>query len=46
MEWYTAVIAFLSLAAIGFLVVNVVLIGIVEDLKIENCKLKIDLRHK
>ena len=46
MEWYIAVILLLSATSIGALVFIVNLVGVLDDLRIENNKLKIDLLHK
>lgn len=46
MEWYVAVIIILSAASVGGLIFIVNLVSVIDDLRIENAKLKIDLRHK
>ena len=46
MEWYVAVILILSAAFIGGLIFIVHLVSMVDDLRIENAKLRIDLRRK
>ena len=46
MEWYVAVIIMLSAASVGGLIFIVNLVSVINDLRIENAKLRIDLRHK
>lgn len=46
MEWYVAVIIILSAASVGGLIFIVNLVSMIDDLRIENAKLKIDLRYK
>lgn len=47
MEWYmAAIIIILSVASVGGLIFIVNLVSMIDDLRIENAKLKIDLRHK
>lgn len=46
MEWYMAVIIILSVASVGGLIFIMNLVSVIDDLRIENAKLKIDLRHK
>lgn len=46
MEWYIATILLLSAAFVGALVFIVNLVSIIDDLRMENNKLKIDLLHK
>lgn len=46
MEWYVAVIIILSVASVVGLIFIVNLVFMIDDLRIENAKLKIDLRHK
>ena len=46
MEWYVAVIIILSAASVGGLIFIMNLVSMIDDLRIENAKLKIDLRHK
>ena len=46
MEWYVAVIIMLSAASVGGLIFIVNLVSVVDNLRIENAKLKIDLLHK
>ena len=46
MEWYVAVMIMLSAASVGGLIFIVNLVSMVDDLRIENAKLKIDLLHK
>ena len=46
MEWYEAVIIMLSATSVGGLIFIVQLVSVIDDLRIENAKLRIDLRHK
>lgn len=46
MEWYVAVILILSAASVGGLIFIVYLMSMINDLRIENAKLRIDIRHK
>lgn len=46
MEWYVAVIIILSVASVVGLIFIVNMVFMIDDLRIENAKLKIDLRHK
>ncbi len=46
MEWYVAAIIILSAASVGGLIFIMNLVSVIDDLRIENAKLKIDLRHK
>lgn len=46
MEWYVAVILILSAASVGGLIFIVNLVSMINDLRIENAKLRIDIRHK
>lgn len=46
MEWYVAVIIILSAASVGGLIFIVNLVSVIDDLRIENAKLRIDLQHK
>lgn len=46
MEWYVAVILILSAASVGGLIFIVNLVSMIDDLRIENAKLRIDIRHK
>ena len=46
MEWYVGVLLFLSASTVGSLIFIVNMVFIIDSLRIENQKLKIDLRHK
>jgi hypothetical protein len=46
MEWYIAVITLLSSAVVGGLVLIVNLLGVIEELRIINAKLQVDVNHK
>ena len=46
MEWYIAVITLLSSAVVGGLVLIVNMLGVIEELRIINAKLQVDVNHK
>ena len=46
MEWYEVGIIMFSATSVGWLIFIVNLVSVNDDLRIENAKLRIDLRHK
>ena len=46
MDWYIAVIIILSASTVGSIVLITELISTVNNLREDNAKLRIDLRHK
>ena len=46
MEWYIAVIMTLSASSVGSLIFIVNLVSMIDKLRIDNTKLRIDILHK